>query len=142
MWVIVIIAVLLIWGNLSRKSPNHPLNKIKVNPKVPLCSHVPTAGDNFNSGTSIVAGVPQPCIPKISCDAGVSGLEIFVPPHALFPVDPPPISIQKKPLVGKPPLPPVKPIGPKICYTYSAPSGQPPISHMFYGGSRRGGEVL
>lgn len=135
MWVIVIIAVLLIWGNLSRKSPNHPLNKIKVNPKVPLCSHVPTAGDNFNSGTSIVAGVPQPCIPRISCDAGVSGLELFVPPHALFPVDPPPISIQKKPLVGKPPLP--RPVAPKI---YSCDAG--PVAPIFRGAYGGGGGAL
>lgn len=90
MWVIAIIVFLLIWGNLSRKSPNHPLNKVRINPKMPLCSTSPTAGDNFNSGCTFVAGV---CQPDLGCDAN-RRVPIF-PPHITFPVDaPPPIAIQ------------------------------------------------
>jgi hypothetical protein len=101
MWIIVAgIFLLLIWGNLSKKSPNHPLNKISVNPKVPLCSHKPTAGDNFNSGQAIATGVPEGCIGR--CDANRACISCV--PHFIFPIDPPPIAIQKKIIPVKTPV--------------------------------------
>jgi hypothetical protein len=93
MWIIAIIFLLLIWGNLSRKSPRHPLNSVNVNPVYPISALTPTAGDNFNSGNTMVAGVSEPSgagFPK----------RLPVPIHALFPVAPPPIAIQ----TPKPPL--------------------------------------
>ena len=53
MWVFVVIVLLLIWGNLSRKSASHPLNAVRINPQMPVCAHRSTVGDNFNSGNAI-----------------------------------------------------------------------------------------
>src|SRR6266403_2631955 len=90
MWIVAIVVLLLIWGNLSRKSPNHPLNRVQINPKYPLLSNQSTAGDNFNSGNSIVPGVCEPC--------GSVGNVPLIPHHVIFPIaPPPPIAIQVKP---------------------------------------------
>lgn len=110
MLIFLAILVLLIWGNLSRKSPSHPLNNLgSVNPVTPVNSTADTVGDNFNSGCSFVAGVGEPdhavmCGSLPTCHAIV----------AHFPIDPPPIAIQKTPptpVIGLPtrtaPLPDV-----------------------------------
>lgn len=100
MWIVLVIILLLIWGNISRKSPNHPLNRVCRNPLTPICSTKDTVGDNFGSGCTFVMGVPEP-FTALTCNApsvtnqrttsGASCQHIVV--H--FPVDPPPIAIQR-----------------------------------------------
>jgi hypothetical protein len=104
MWVLAVIVLLLIWGNLSRKSPNHPANAINTNPVFPTCAHKPTAGDNFNSGCTMVAGVHEPQVPLLNCDANIGCGPAALPVHIAFPIDPPPIRIQQ-PIKSSPVLP-------------------------------------
>jgi hypothetical protein len=104
MWIILAIIAILIWGNLSRKSANHPLNNLRRNPFTPVCSTQNTVGDNFGSGCTFVAGVPEP-ITSLTCTAGgASGG--YSCQHIIFPVNPPPIQIQRPVLPSPKTMPP------------------------------------
>ena len=106
--VVLFFIAFLVWGNLSRKSASHPLNGTR-DPFTPTCSTQNTAGDNFGAGCSFTPGVPESTLPLTCCDNVVD--HPAMPPthvnchHVIthFPVDPPPIAIQKpKPPVFKP----------------------------------------
>jgi hypothetical protein len=75
-WAIGILILLIVWRKFV--SPSSEL---------PLIPQTMTPGDNNNINTN-VAGICEPCT-----GTGISGI---VPSHIMFPVDPPPIQIQKK----------------------------------------------
>jgi hypothetical protein len=94
LWILLAFLALLIWGNLSRKSACHPLNTTgAVNAFTPVCSTKNTVGDNFGSGCTFTPGVPEPTLP-LTCHGGILSV-VCHPIIAHFPVDPPPIAIQR-----------------------------------------------
>lgn len=95
---IVIIILLLIWGNISRRSASHPINAIVAHtPPIIVCGIHGGVGDTFTGGGSIVSGV---CEPHLHCN-----IAPIIPIHITMPVDPPPIAIQKNPIPAAPILP-------------------------------------
>lgn len=95
MIILLLFLALLIWGNLSRKSPSHPLNNLgTVNPFTPVCTTKNTAGDNFGSGCAFTAGVSEPTTP-LTCSNAIFSCDIATIAH--FPVEPPPLSLVKTP---------------------------------------------
>jgi len=81
--------ILLIIGNLSKKSASHPLNAITAK-KTGAPATIPTAGDSFCTGGTTVAGV---CEPTKSASAS-----LCVPITASFPIcSPPPVAVQSNP---------------------------------------------
>lgn len=115
MWIIVIIILLLIWGNLSKKSASHPLNSTVINTQFGTgggcCGS--TAGDCMTMGSTVSAGVPEP-LPQAVTSTVIGppsmkgfapapkkiGAPIFenpmppaMPIHVTYPVDPVPIAI-------------------------------------------------
>lgn len=111
-YLILAFVVLLMIGRKQRQSPSHPANAYA--PTVTgTVAGTPTAGDAFNIGTTLAAGVPES---QPHCN-----IVRVLPPETHWPVAPiapPPIAIQRPPIVAKPPVarPPVQrmPIRPRI----------------------------
>lgn len=120
MWILAIIVLLLIWGNLSKKSPTHPFNRVSINPVYPLNSTESTAGDNFNSGNAIIAGINE-----LNRTQQEIVSRLTLPQHVAFPVAPPPLKI----ITPQPPLKitPVAPVTPKPPVISRPVAYQPPV---------------
>lgn len=89
MWIFLVIIAILAWGMLSRNSASHPINAVtSQNLPVTACSIKNTVGDSFNSGCTPAAGVPEPPV----CHLAIPVCHAI---HVQFPVDPPPLQIQK-----------------------------------------------
>jgi hypothetical protein len=134
LWIILAFLALLIWGNLSKKSACHPLNTVSTaNVFTPTCSLKNTSGDNMASGSTFTAGVCEPVTP-LTCGSGLlSGLCHPISVH--FPVDPPPIAIQKPIITGTPirlapitPTPIAAPVAPKPIFPVAVGYHPAPVS--------------
>jgi hypothetical protein len=86
--------LLLIWGYYTKNVV--PKNQISTpaSPATTLSANCgSSAGDTFNTGKTIAAGVTEPAPPPMQTIAAPS-----IPTHVFYPVDPTPIAIQKSPV--------------------------------------------
>lgn len=96
---VLILIVLLVWGNLSKKSPEHPLNSVSVVVTKPT-SNEPTVGDSFNAQQdSIIAGINELNRTEKTILSSLPQL----PAHAVFPIAP-----QPQPVKVTAPQPPLR----------------------------------
>jgi len=110
MWILAIIIILLIWGNLSKKSSCHPLNSVCIKSIVVGSGGCggSTSGDCMTKGCTISPGVPEP-LPKALPPTPVikavgTPIPIYkqaplMPVNVSTPTDPPPIAIQNRPIM-------------------------------------------
>lgn len=96
---IIIVVILFLKNAMSSNKSVGLTTKTSV-----VTSSCTSSGDNFCQGAGIVAGVKEPlkplvCNPLRGCDVNP-----MTPIHLSFPVDPPPIAIQKKVPVAPTPI--------------------------------------
>lgn len=109
MWVIVLLLILFfVWRNSNAAAQVQQVPPVLL---APSCKA--TAGDSFNIGCAIAAGVPENCHSAIAPPP--------IPTHITLPIAPPPIAIQQPQPIPISTVTPPKPIAPPAPVTVPQP---------------------